>query len=107
MLRAEMQLTEQICEAEKLLIGDTTLTDKEKTDSVMHIIQRIKPYKHSFCILLDANGHYLLHPDSSLTVYDKDSATIAKRPSYQRYRSRLSWAKNAERRKRYDGNLKR
>lgn len=87
MLRAEMQLTEQICEAEKLLIGDTTLTDKEKTDSVMHIIQRIKPYKHSFCILLDANGHYLLHPDSSLTVYDKDSATIAKRPTiFQRAR---------------------
>ena len=87
MLRAEMQLTEEICEAEKLLIGDTTLTDKEKTDSVMHIIQRIKPYKHSFCILLDANGHYLLHPDSSLTVYDKDSATIAKRPTiFQRAR---------------------
>ena len=87
MLRAEMQLTEQICEAEKLLIGDTTLTDKEKTDSVMHIIQRIKPYKHSFCILLDANGHYLLHPDSNLTVYDKDSATIAKRPTiFQRAR---------------------
>jgi sigma-B regulation protein RsbU (phosphoserine phosphatase) len=87
MLRAEMQLTEQISEAEKLLIGDTTLTDKEKTDSVMHIIQRIKPYKHSFCILLDANGHYLLHPDSSLTVYDKDSATIAKRPTiFQRAR---------------------
>lgn len=87
MLRAEMQLTEQICEAEKLLIGDTTLTDKEKTDSVMHIIQRIKPYKHSFCILLDANGHYLLHPDSSLTVYDKDSATIAKKPTiFQRAR---------------------
>lgn len=87
MLRAEMQLTEQICEAEKLLIGDTTLTDKEKTDSVMHIIQRIKPYKHSFCILLDANGHYLLHPDSSLTVSDKDSATIAKRPTiFQRAR---------------------
>jgi sigma-B regulation protein RsbU (phosphoserine phosphatase) len=53
----------------------------------MHIIQRIKPYKHSFCILLDANGHYLLHPDSSLTVYDKDSATIAKRPTiFQRAR---------------------
>ena len=87
MLRAEMQLTEEICEAEKLLIGDTTLSDKEKTDSVMHIIQRIKPYKHSFCILLDANGHYLLHPDSSLTVYDKDSATIAKRPTiFQRAR---------------------
>lgn len=87
MLRAEMQLTEEICEAEKLLIGDTTLTDKEKTDSVMHIIQRIKPYKHSFCILLDANGHYLLHPDSNLTVYDKDSATIAKRPTiFQRAR---------------------
>ena len=45
MMLAEMQLTEQICEAEKLMVGDTTLTDKEKEDSVMRIIQSIKPFQ--------------------------------------------------------------
>ena len=60
MTYAEMQLTEQICEAEKLLVGNETMTEKEKEDSVLRIIKDIKPYKHSFCILLDASGHYLL-----------------------------------------------
>ena len=81
MMFAELQLTEQICEAEKLLVGDTTLSVTEKQDSVMQIIQNIKPYKHSFCILLDSSGHYLLHPDSRLTVYGKDSATAARMPT--------------------------
>ena len=76
MMLAEMQLTEQICEAEKLMVGDTTLTDKEKEDSVMRIIQSIKPYKHSYCILLDSSGHYLLHPDPQLALHGKDSATL-------------------------------
>ena len=76
MMLAEMQLTEQICEAEKLMVGDTTLTDKEKEDSVMRIIQSIKPYKHSYCILLDSAGHYLLHPDPQLALYGKDSTTL-------------------------------
>ena len=76
MMLAEMQLTEQICEAEKLMVGDTTLTDKEKEDSVMRIIQSIKPYKHSYCILLDSSGHYLLHPDPQLALYGKDSTTL-------------------------------
>lgn len=81
MTYAEMQLTEQICEAEKLLVGNETMTEKEKEDSVLRIIKDIKPYKHSFCILLDASGHYLLHPNSYLTVYDKDSVTIASKPT--------------------------
>ena len=76
MMLAEMQLTEQICEAEKLMVGETTLTDKEKEDSVMRIIQSIKPYKHSYCILLDSAGHYLLHPDPQLALYGKDSTTL-------------------------------
>ncbi len=81
MMFAELQLTEQICEAEKLLVGDTTLSETAKQDSVMQIIRNIKPYKHSFCILLDSSGHYLLHPDSRLTVYGKDSATAARMPT--------------------------
>ena len=77
MVFAELQLTEQISKAERVLMGDTTLTETEKKDSVLRIIKNIKPYKHSYCILLDSTGHYLLHPNADLTVYGKDSATIA------------------------------
>ena len=78
---AEKQLTEQLFEAEKLLIGNEAMTEKEKEDSVMGIIKNIKPYKHSYCILLDSAGHYLLHPDSETAVLGKDSADIADSPT--------------------------
>lgn len=53
-----------------------TISVDIKLDWFSSTISKIKPYPHSYCIMLDRKGNYLVHPDSTQLFY-KDIFTSA------------------------------
>ena len=64
--KAQLDLNEQVLEAEKLLLSADSIPDSIRMENALTLLRQIKPYKNSYVIVIDHEGHILSHPDSML-----------------------------------------